>query len=72
MKNHPVVGRIYFNKIKNVKDENKINSIKSPMHYGLLISYLLKARMIALVSFSVQLPVQAQEINYTKPSWWFA
>jgi outer membrane protein OmpA-like peptidoglycan-associated protein len=27
--------------------------------------------LIALVWFNIQTPVQAQEIQYTKPSWWF-
>ena len=27
--------------------------------------------ILALVWFSVQTPVQAQEVQYTKPSWWF-
>lgn len=27
--------------------------------------------IIALVWFSIQAPVQAQELQYTKPSWWF-
>ena len=27
--------------------------------------------LIALVWFNVQTPIQAQEVSYTKPSWWF-
>ena len=52
--------------------KNKINSIKESYALWPLNKLSLKGIvMIALVSFSVQLPVQAQEINYTKPSWWF-
>ncbi len=27
--------------------------------------------LIALVGFNIQTPIQAQETQYTKPSWWF-
>jgi hypothetical protein len=27
--------------------------------------------LVALVWFNIQTPVQAQEVQYTKPSWWF-
>jgi hypothetical protein len=27
--------------------------------------------IVALVWFSIQAPVQAQEVQYTRPSWWF-
>ena len=30
-----------------------------------------KLILIALVWFAIQTPVQAQEVQYTKPSWWF-
>ena len=50
-----------------VKTNFKVDSCNTWFPNHTLKSILL----IALVWFNIQTPVQAQEIKYTKPSWWF-
>ncbi|WP_395050215.1 OmpA family protein [Flavobacterium sp.] len=50
-----------------VKTNFKVDSCKTWFPNLTLKSIIL----IALVWFNIQTPVQAQEIQYTKPSWWF-
>ncbi len=50
-----------------IKTNFKVDSCKTWFPNLTLKSIIL----IALVWFNIQTPVQAQEIKYTKPSWWF-
>jgi outer membrane protein OmpA-like peptidoglycan-associated protein len=50
-----------------------INNFKmgSPMTWFLNNLPSKSLILLALVWFNIQMPVQAQEVQYTKPSWWF-
>lgn len=50
------------------KSNFKENSCQTWFPNNLALKSIL---IIALVWFNIQTPVQAQEVNYTKPTWWF-
>jgi outer membrane protein OmpA-like peptidoglycan-associated protein len=67
---NPVSGRVFltYKKIK-MKAKNNFNENSCQTWFPNLT--LKSILLIALVWFNIQTPVQAQEVQYTKPSWWF-
>lgn len=56
-------------KKQKMKAKNKFNENLCQMGFSKLI--LKSILLIGLVWFNLQTPIQAQEVQYTKPSWWF-
>jgi outer membrane protein OmpA-like peptidoglycan-associated protein len=67
---NPVSGRDSLTyKKQKMKAKNKFNENLCQMGFSKLI--LKSILLIGLVWFNLQTPIQAQEVQYTKPSWWF-
>lgn len=67
---NPVSGRDLLT-YKKIKMKAK-NNFKENLHQAWFPQLTLKSiLLLALVWFSIQAPMQAQDLQYTRPSWWF-